>query len=254
MTAVAVTSLDIENHSQAVSERAACGGCRTASPNPSAWSSRSALVTARARPGMRRARRSAPTASRMDSGKRRSVVSGRDEGRMTSPKDGSRGRGGTAREAGSCRRVSGRGIADEVDVLTDEAVLGRAQRLTGVGQLPVRAGRRVRQFIRTRVEGCRLAQARVQALQLLAQLTLAGLEQLAELAGLGPEDRGTLAVGSAPGVVQHHRIGAAVLVAVLPGRVPALGQPLESGRDGRGPPGPPARGLRGGGGARSGWE
>src|SRR3954453_6566519 len=132
---------------------------------------------------------------------------------MTSPKDGSRGGGGPGRgaggggggrggvcEAGRCRRISGRVIADEVDVLTDEAFLGRAQRLTGVGQLPVRAGRRVRQFIRTRVEGCRLAQARVQALQLLAQLTLAGLEQLGELAGLGPEDRGTLAVGSAPGV------------------------------------------------------
>src|SRR5438067_768220 len=85
-------------------------------------------------------------------------------------------------------RTSGRVIADEVDVLTDEAFLGRAQRLTGVGQLPVRAGRRVRQFIRTRVEGCRLAQARVEALQLLAQLTLAGPEQLGELAGLGPED------------------------------------------------------------------
>src|SRR4051794_30322782 len=196
MTAVAVTSLDIENHSHAVSGRAACDGCRTASPNPSVWSSRSALVTARARPGMRRARRSAPTASRMDSGTRRSLVSGREEGHMTSPEHGSRGRGGAAREAGRLGGASGRGTAGEVDVLTDEAFLGRAQGLTGVGQLPARAGRRVRQFIRTRVEGCRLAQARVQGLQLLAQLTLAGPEELGELAGLGPKDRGALAVRS----------------------------------------------------------
>src|SRR3954463_11862403 len=229
MTAVAVTSLDIENHSHAVSARAACGGVRTALPNPSAWSSRSALVTARARPGMRRVRRSARTASRTGSGTRRSVGSGRDEGRMTSPEDGSRRGAGRHERPDAERRMSGRVTADEVDVLTDEPFLGRAQGLTGVGQLPARAGRRVRQFIRTRVEGRRLAQARVQALQLLAQLTLAGAEQLGELAGLGPEDRGALAVRSAPGVVQPHRIGAAVLVAVLPGRVPALGQPSESG-------------------------
>src|SRR3954454_15354562 len=125
--------------------------------------------------------------------------------------------------------MSGRVTADEVDVPTDEAFLGRAQGLTGVGQLPARTGRRVRKFIRTRVEGCRLAQARVQGLQLLAQLTLAGPEELGELAGLGPKDRGALAVRSASGVVQPNGIGAAVLVAVLPGRVPALGQPLESG-------------------------
>src|SRR5947209_1417072 len=125
MAAVAVTSLDIENHSQTVSGQAACGGCRTASPNPSVWSSRSA-------------------------------VSGRDEGHMTSPEHGPRARGGTAREAGRLGRTSGRVTADEVDVLTDEAFLGRAQGLTDVGQLPARAGRSVRQFIRTRVEGCRL--------------------------------------------------------------------------------------------------
>src|SRR3954453_20879638 len=115
--------------------------------------------------------------------------------------------------------MSGRVAADEVDVLADAALLGRAQGLAGVGQLPARPGRCVGQVIRTRVEGCRLAQARVQALQLLAELALAGSEQLGELAGLGPEHGAALAMRRAPGVVEGHATGAAVFGAVLSCRV-----------------------------------